>query len=408
MGDVTAAFLQSDPIKEQIAVPAPPEAGLPPGHLLRLVNNACGRCSAPRAWCEKLARHLVDALGFERSLADPCLFRLKEDGSFLVVHVDDLMWTTLSPAMAKAMEQLRKDFKFSETSTDSVERCGVKINDNTACGELTFSLAHYIRSCLTEVPVDESAVPSSVESEVRSALGMMQCVAGVARPDIACTTSALSGVVADLRWDDVREVNKLVRYLHHTANAACKLSKMDMSSAVMMAFSDAAFRNMPGERSQGGHLACLRDDHGVVNLIDWSSARLVRKVRCTFTAELSQVMTMADDTLFLRELLRFSYGVDLAANVRCDCLSLVRNTHSYSRSVRQKSVMPDLNALHEMLVTGDVASLEHVPSRLNPADGTTKPDHTLRIPILRLLSGVDVLWKHDPMVTGLFRPKPTY
>ena len=189
---------------------------------------------------------------------------------------------------------------------------------------------------------------------------------------------------------------------------ACKLSKMDMSSAVMMAFSDAAFRNMPGERSQGRHLVHLRDDHGVVNLLDWSSARLVRKVRCTFTAELSQVMTMADDTLFLRELLRFSYGVGLAANVRCDCLSLVRNTHSHSRSVRQKSVTPDLNALHEMLVTGDVASLEHVPSRLNPADGTTKPDHTLRIPILRLLSGVDVLWKHDPMVTGLFRPKPTY
>ena len=75
--------------------------------------------------------------------------------------------------------------------------------------------------------------------------------------------------------------------------------------------------------------------------------------------------------------------------------------------MRQKPVTPDLNALHEMLVTGDVASLEHVPSRLNPADGTTKPDHTLRIPILRLLSGVDVLWKHDPMVTGLFRPKLT-
>ena len=92
------------------------------------------------------------------------MFRLKEDGSLLVVHVDDLMWTTLSPAMAKAMEQLRKDFKFSETSTDNVECCGVRINNDTAGGELTFSLAHYIRSCLTEVPVDESAVPSSVES----------------------------------------------------------------------------------------------------------------------------------------------------------------------------------------------------------------------------------------------------
>ena len=145
-----------------------------------------------------------------------------------------------------------------------------------------------------------------------------------------------------------------------------------------------------------------------MNLIDWSSARLVRRVRCTFTAELSQVMTMSDDTLFLNNLLKFTHGVDVSANVRSDCLSLVRNAHSYSRTVRQKSIVPDLNALHEMLVEADIESLEHVPSRLNPADGTTKPDHNLRIPVLRLLSGKDILWRHDPLVTGLFRPRPSY
>ena len=176
----------------------------------------------------------------------------------------------------------------------------------------------------------------------------------------------------------------------------------------MLAFSDAAFRNMPGEKSQGGHLIYLRDDAGAVNLIDWSSARLVRRVRCTFTAELSQVMTMSDDTLFLKQLLQFAHGVDISANVRSDCLSLVRNAHSYSRSVRQKSIVPDLNALHEMLVEADIESLEYVPSRLNPADGMTKPDPNLRVPVLRLLSGKDVLWRHDPLVTGLFRPRPSY
>ena len=64
--------------------------------------------------------------------------------------------------------------------------------------------------------------------------------------------------------------------------------------------------------------------------------------------------------------------------------------------------------LHEMLVEGDIDSVEYVPSRLNPADGTTKPDHTLRMPTLRLLSGEDILWRHDPIVTGLIRPRPTY
>jgi hypothetical protein len=336
------------------------------------------------------------------------LFKLKADGSLLVVHVDDLLWATLSPAMEQAMRQLKEDFKFSETTTDNVEYCGVRVVNDTSVGEVTFSLAHYIRSCMSEVAVDESQPPSSVESEVRSSLGMSQHVASMVRPDIACSTSALSGVVTDLRWDDVKTLNKLVRCAHHTADAVHKLTKMDMASAAVMAFSDAAFRNMPGEKSQGGHLVYLRDDNGAVNLLDWSSARLVRRVRCTFTAELSQVMTMSDDTLFLKQLLKFAHGVDLSANVRSDCLSLVRNAHSYSRTVHQKSMVPDLNALHEMLVEGDTDSLEYVPSRLNPADGMTKPDHTLRMPVLRLLSGKEVLWRHDPVITGLFRPRPTY
>ena len=44
-----------------------------------------------------------------------------------------------------------------------------------------------------------------------------------------------------MSWEDVKTLNKLVRYVHHTADAVHKLSKMDMGSVVMMAFSDAAF-----------------------------------------------------------------------------------------------------------------------------------------------------------------------
>ena len=56
-----------------------------------------------------------------------------------------------------------------------------------------------------------------------------------------------------------------------------------------------------------------------------------------------------------------------------------------------------VNALHEMLVEADIESLEYIPSRLNPADGTTKPDPNLSVPVLRLMSGKDVLWRDDPL-----------
>ena len=110
----------------------------------------------------------------------------------------------------------------------------MRIINDRAAGKLTFSLAHYIRSCIAEVPVVVSASPSSVESEVRSALGMLQHVAGMLRPDIACATSALSGVVTDLRWEDVKVLNKLVRHLHQTADASHHFTKMDMSTASLM------------------------------------------------------------------------------------------------------------------------------------------------------------------------------
>ena len=61
-----------------------------------------------------------------------------------------------------------------------------------------------------------------------------------------------------------------------------------------------------------------------------------------------------------------------------------------------------------MLVHGELDSFEYVPSRLNPSDGMTKPDPNLRIPVLRLMEGRSVIWIHDPLITGDWRPKPTF
>ena len=95
-------------------------------------------------------------------------------------------------------------------------------------------------------------------------------------------------------------------------------------------------------------------------------------------------------------------------NVRTDCQSLVNNVHSYRQTVSQKTMIPDLNALHELLVLGDVSSLEYTPSRLNTSDGMTKPEGDRRIPSLRIISGQSMTWGNDSLITQQWRPRPLF
>ena len=405
--DVEGAFLQSDPISSNIAFVPPTSCNEPPGIFYQVYRNLYGLKGAPRAWYEKIAKYLVDNLGFVRSKADSCLFILPGHGS-LVMHVDDFLWEG-DKTMIEAMDALKLAFKFGDSAVNEFTYCGITIKCDPANGFVTLNLSTYIRQSLYEIPVDADTDVGVIESDLRSLLGMTQFISGKTRPDIACSTSALAGELSAPSWVLVKRVNKLVRYLQHTSNVPLILRRLDPASMCLVGHGDSAYRNMPRYKTQGGHLLYLRDNSGMVSLIGWSSKRLPRDYRSTFGCELKQQVLMSDDLRYCKFLLAdLMSHISVQIHMRTDCESLVNNVHSYRQTVSQKTMIPDLNALHELLVLGDISSFEYTPSRLNPSDGMTKPEADLRIPILRLMSGASITWVNDPLITQHWRPQPIF
>ena len=89
--DVERAFVQSK-LDEDVFLRLPKECGSPSGTIVRLNKSLYGLKQAARSWHAHLTSCLK-ALGFQRCLADACVFRLVEEGCvaiIAVVHVDDI------------------------------------------------------------------------------------------------------------------------------------------------------------------------------------------------------------------------------------------------------------------------------------------------------------------------------
>ena len=89
--DAEQAFVQSD-LKENVFMRLPQGCGDLSGKVVRLNRSLYGLKQASRSWHGHLITRMK-SLGFERCLADPCVFRLVENGNIsimAVVHVDDI------------------------------------------------------------------------------------------------------------------------------------------------------------------------------------------------------------------------------------------------------------------------------------------------------------------------------
>ena len=78
--DAEQAFVQSD-LEESVCMRLPHGWWDLSGKVVRLNRSLYGLKQALRSWHGHLITHM-NSLGFERCLADPCVFRLVENGMF--------------------------------------------------------------------------------------------------------------------------------------------------------------------------------------------------------------------------------------------------------------------------------------------------------------------------------------
>ena len=415
-GDCKSAFLQGEPDTERpvciymrpprdpIALEAVPD-WLDEELLYQLTAPVYGQANAPRRWYLHVL-HTLQALQWVQHSLDPCLFLQKLNDqvvAVLGVHVDDVILCCL-PGFEFHLDKVRESFVWgSEWERDSFVFVGRQI---TRCddGSYTMDQTHYsadISKTRITMDVDTKLYEHpELVTEFRSGIGSLQWMAGTTRGDLASDVSLLQKPPKELTVGDLKEVNRVLKYVKATANAYVKINHVKPEDAVFIAYGDSGWANAPGGKSQGG-LVITMSDKGVfdqerpASLLEWKSYRHQRILRSTLAAEAASLDRAVDMGNFMAcvfsEMIYANYQATCGTPMFqvipvTDARSLWDSIHRLSTSFAEKRVEIDVAGLRQTC-----RGLRWVPTEMQWADALTKRCPRLRDGFRR--------WAMDPVVT---------
>ena len=293
--DVRAAFLQSDErsIDERpIFVRPPPDAQVEPGVVWKLKRSLYGLRSAPASWWKKISSVLVSH-GFQQCSNDIATFVLRLNGKvvgIIALFVDDLLGTG-NENFENILASVTSSLKFGKAVRNSFIHTGIQFH-RTSEG-VTLDQRQYIENIPPLEPIangesrDSDTLSSNEYPSYRRILGSLMWVASSTRPDIASSISRLSTTARNPSVNDWNQAEKIRRYLMTTTHEKLTYSKLDSRTRIL-AYSDAAFQNLPEAGSQGGFLISIANYPSSSlqsrirsALISWKSAKIRRVVRST-------------------------------------------------------------------------------------------------------------------------------
>ena len=283
------------PPQDGIAKQAVPEWNHPL-LLYALTAPVYGQANAPRRWYLHVVKVLLSLNWTQHSL-DPCLF-LWIDGdnqvlAVLGVHVDDVICCVL-PAGERHLEEVKKSFEWGSAWEENDFVFTGRWMRRQDDGRLLLDQQHYVADIhLTKISLPDDELlynhPELV-TEFRSGIGSLQWMAGTTRGDLAADTSLLQKPPKELTVGDLKEINKVLKYVRATANAYVRVNPLDLKDLVFIAYGDAGWANAPNKKSQGG-LAVLATTREYLNgpqkasLLEGKSYRHQRVLRSTLAAE---------------------------------------------------------------------------------------------------------------------------
>ena len=249
----------------------------------------------------------------------------------------------------------------------------------------------------------ESLTPTEYR-RFRRMLGALTWVASTTRPDIAVSVSRLASFATDPTTTHFNQSEKIRRYLMSTIHESLVYQRLNEPVEVI-AFSDAAFQNLPDAGSQGGMLISLaqhpthhKSTATPACLISWKSSRIKRVVRSTFAGELLQCSSTFDHAAHVRDLYDEICGRGISGKttkpdiktplvIRTDCQDVIDHLRSLRNTCSEKRLNKEVHLLRSSVTTGEVSIYQHVRSESMMADGLTKESPKLREPIIRAMRG---------------------
>ena len=403
--DVVAAFLNGS-LQEDIYMEQP-DGYVQAGNeqmVCKLKRSLYGLKQAPRCWNEVFSEYLR-SIGFEQSVADPCVY-VKNKGHLVVaVYVDDLI------IIANTAEEMRKvkeilSVRFKMTDMGKLHYClGITIEQEEGKQCLWIHQKQYISNMLAKYGMTEAKIVSTPtdlsvklqsddnyskqvdQAMYQSIVGSLLYAAVATRPDISQAVGVVSKFSSRPTEAHLTAAKRILRYLKGTASLALKYHKS--SNGTLIGYADADWAGDSEDRhSTTGNLFLMAEGP-----ISWLSKKQATVALSTSEAEYVSVSAATQEAVWLRRLLADIQTVpEEPTRIMEDNQGAIGIAKNPIQHARTKHIDIRYHYVREALQKG-IISLSYCPTDKMIADLLTKGLPRGRFEVLRKAMGMDEL-KH--------------
>lgn len=383
--DVRTAFLQGD-IEETVYMEVPRGLQVSNEDLICKLNKPLyGLKQASRSWNRKIDTYLRE-LGLQPSEADSCVYygTIRDEKVYIALYVDDgMIFTTTKATLNLLLFNLAKAFEI--TVGDATCFVGMYLERDRCESTILIHQTPYIESVIQRFGMSQanpSGTPISTYPSVKSvsetkycsdnvpyreAVGCLNFIAVVSRPDIAFAVSVVSRYLANPNEEHWTSVKRILRYLAGTSEVGILYA--GSSDNELEAYSDSDFAaDEETRRSMSGYVTILSN-----GAVSWAAQRQTGVSLSTTEAEYIAASTATREIVWMRRLLSdIAHPCVRATRLFIDNQSTIRLIKNPEFHKRTKHVEVQYHYVREQLKNGTIDP-QYVCSNEQLADIFTKP-----------------------------------
>ena len=263
--DIKSAFLQGRDIQREVYVKPPKE--VPGDKLWKLKKALYGLNDAAREWYLKV-REAVNSMAGERSALDNAVFFWRKHESLIGIcacHVDDFIISGSDEFLDQTIAEIKTRFKVSSECEGMFKYIGLEIeqnNDGIQISQTGYSNDLSQMQSNSDDSYSDAPLNAEQKRNLKSIAGQLLWISSHSRPDISYDVCEVSTSVKDATEREIFTVNKIIRKLKSDEVKILYPQIGNIDSAELVVFTDASYRNLKDNGSQGGHIIFLKGANG--------------------------------------------------------------------------------------------------------------------------------------------------
>ena len=378
-----------------------------PQKVCKLKKSLYGLKQAARQWNKKLHSILI-SMGFARVEVDRSLYTYQRNDVkiYVPIWIDDITFSSSNTtSVDRAIAELATHFKLRDLG-ETKYLLGVEISRDRSTRSISLSQRQYILSMLERYGMADchsvqtpavvglnlsKAMGPQTQAErdhmrnvpYLSAVGSLQYLATMTRPDIAYTVSLLGRFSSNPGPEHWAAVKHLLRYLKGTVDLKLTYSG-SIGRDIFTSYCDASHGDCKDTgRSSGGYCTIMAG-----GAIGWSSKLQPVATLSTCEAEYIQAVEAGKEIKWMRYLLgELGYKFSAPSPLLIDNAGAVSVTKNPEHHGRMKHLDLRFFWLREAVETGVITTID-IPGTEQPADIFTKPLPLAKIEFCRTQMGL--------------------